>query len=166
MFLSRRTNFIFAVLAGLMICSPTCAADSGGDLPPLPPGMPQLRPPQKVVPLTRLRPLDLDVRAEWHVVRMQLRGSLCPACLLELQRDLSLLPGVQGVNIKQSKTEHGNELRLGKFANAVFVINEYTISPDDLRSEIKKKDYAAAHVEDERLPRLPTESDLDLPEAR
>lgn len=149
------------VCAILAVCAPvTLSAPAVADDAPL-----ELRPPQKIVARPLLKPLeDASPDADWHLVHMQLRGSMCPACLLELQQQIAHLPGVQGVNIVQAKSpEKGTaELRLDKFAESIEVIDEKRISVDELRWEIKQKDYNSAHVVDDPLGRSPVEEDLHL----
>jgi hypothetical protein len=151
------------VLALLAIPTSSFASDSNdGDLP-------ALRGPQKVLPKQHLKPLTNDAdQADWHIVRMELHGSMCPACLLELQEQLSRLPAIQGVNIVQSKFEAGrnNELRLDKYANAAFIVDEKLMTLADLRSIIKVKEYNCKDVLDEPLGRLPVEEDLRVQEIR
>jgi hypothetical protein len=151
------------VLALSALPNTALASDSNdGDLP-------ALRGPQTVLPKQHLKPLGTDAdQADWHIVRMQLHGSMCPACLLELQEQLAKLPAIQGVNIVQSKFEHGgnSEVRLDKFANAALVIDEKLLTLADLRSIIKVKEYNCKDVLDDSLGRLPVEEDLKVQEVR
>jgi hypothetical protein len=84
----------------------------------------------------------------WHRVTLQLSGSMCPACLLELEGKLQALPGV---SFAKTARPESSPKATKKHVQAVIIYDKHTVLFERLRDLIKTKDYQISNVVDTEM---------------
>jgi hypothetical protein len=122
-------------------------------------GFQLLRPTLAVPVQVEPKPAELDVSKgqKWHRATVSLTGSVCPACLLELQHKLSVLPGVAFVSIKREAISALAPAAFDKEQNpkrkvpAVVIYDRQEIEWDRLEQTIKAEEYTTNDVGDKQI---------------
>jgi hypothetical protein len=107
--------------------------------------------------------LDRSHGQDWHRVSARLAGSMCPACLMDLEKKLRQAGGVAFAKIsrqsapaapaakestRRSRANHAT-------AEAVIVYDSKAITLDGLRLAFKQEKYKPQDLHDEPLPANP-----------
>lgn len=97
--------------------------------------------------------LDKSQGQNWHRVTLQLNGSMCPACLLELEGKLSKLPGVAFAKITrpdagQTDKDAAERIMRHRLADAVIIYDKHAIAFDLLHDVIKREMYNTKNISD------------------
>lgn len=97
---------------------------------------------------------------EWHRLQTRLSGSLCIACLKELESKLKGVYGVQFTRVEKAPVQYNSSIspELGGWANGVIVYDAKKLPLDDLRSIIKQNGYHPFRVVDAYVS--PSDADL------
>jgi len=110
-------------------------------------------------------PLPLsDVAPEWHRLQMRLSGSMCIACLKDLEDNLKKVAGVDRVRIQRPQTNFYQPISpdVTNWAEAVAVFDGKRVQLDALRELIKQNGYHSYRIVDRILDRDPIDRDLKL----
>ena len=100
--------------------------------------------------------LDVSSGQEWHRVTMRLSGSMCPACLLELQGKLRKLDGVKFATVDY----HANidpAVHARKTAPVVIVYETHAIQWKDLQHFFASNYFHCLGVKEEQIAPLNTQ---------
>ena len=149
------------LLAGLLPCSadvPASPAESTGSLPLLRTTLPV---PVNTEPVASA--LDWSQAQQWHRATMALSGSICIACLIELENKLRALPGIPYAKIsralpaptadgvappaKPQETEL-DEKDSTKRIDAVIIYDANAVKFDKLQTFIKNEKYKPTEIKD------------------
>ena len=91
--------------------------------------------------------LDRSHGQQWHRVNLLLSGSMCPACLLELEGKLRALPGVNYAKIIRElpgETPGAHK----KHPSAILIYDKQAVGWDQLQQCIKTNKYQTAETND------------------
>jgi len=94
--------------------------------------------------------LDRSHQQDWHRVSFQLSGSMCPACLLELQGKLRKSSGVAYAKIDRGPLMNtsGEKHAHPKSVLTTIIYDQHAAAWDTLQGTIKGSYYKCTHIED------------------
>jgi hypothetical protein len=99
--------------------------------------------------------LDKSQAQEWHRVTLQLGGSMCPACLLELEGKLRALAGVSFARVDRGETKEPAQAKntkpSKKHVSATIIYDKHTVLYERLRDLIKNEYYQISDVVDNEM---------------
>ncbi|HEY9793247.1 MAG TPA: hypothetical protein V6D22_22795 [Candidatus Obscuribacterales bacterium] len=100
-----------------------------------------------------LAELDKTQGQVWHRVTLRLNGSMCPACLLELEGKLQALPGVPFAKTTrpESASAEAAAKTTKKHADVVIIYDKNTVLFERLRDLIKSTDYQISNLIDTEM---------------
>lgn len=101
---------------------------------------------------------------DWHRVQMRLSGSLCYACLKDLEDNLEKIPGVWRAKIDRAKPNYFSAVSpdIQSYAEGVVLVDEKKLPIENLRAAIKQNAYHSYRIMDKALGHQPDEKDLKL----
>src|SRR5262249_38328156 len=99
---------------------------------------------------------------EWHRMQMRLSGSMCIACLKDLEDALRRLPGINRIRIERPMATFTQAVSpdVSNWAQGVVVYDEKRIPAEYLRNVIRGNGYHSYHIVDKELGRDPEDRDL------
>lgn len=99
-----------------------------------------------------LAELDKTAEQQWHRLTLRLDGSMCPACLIQLEDRLRKLPAVGFAKVNR---EDGHER---KRASAIIIYDAHALKFDRIKECISKESYKATDVDDKPMTDVATEA--------
>lgn len=100
----------------------------------------------------------------WHKVQLRLSGSMCIACLKEMQGELSRIPGIFRAKVERPQTNYFQPVSpdIASWANGIILYDSERLPIEYLRGALKQLGYNSYHVVDRLLGREPNEADLKI----
>jgi hypothetical protein len=94
--------------------------------------------------------LDRSHGQDWHRVSFQLYGSMCPACLLELQGKLRKVDGVAYAKINREvlTSSESSDKHHPKSVLTIVICDEHAAAWDKVQDVIKRSFYKCSHIDD------------------
>jgi hypothetical protein len=101
---------------------------------------------------------------EWHRVHMRLIGSMCVACLKDLEVSVQHLPGVNAFHTAHAPVSMISALapEMNNWVDSVVIYDGKKLPITTLRQFLKRRGYNTYHLEDKVLSHSPSEKDLKL----
>lgn len=100
----------------------------------------------------------------WHRLYTRLSGSMCYACLKDLQESVAKLPGVAKIKVERGPQSFYQPVSpdISSWAQAAIVYDSEQLDFEILRASIKQNGYHPYRMQDRLLERDPEDRDLKM----
>jgi hypothetical protein len=105
---------------------------------------------------------EASVDPIYHKLTLRLSGSMCAACLKDLQDNLLKVSGIEKVKIDRPEHNYFQPVSpdVSSWAQSIIIFDEHKMSVDTVRLAIKQHAYHSYRVVDKLLDHKPDDKDL------
>jgi copper chaperone CopZ len=113
-------------------------------------------------PSTAALPAEASAEPAYHRLTLRLSGSMCAACLKDLQDKLLKVSGIDKVKIDRPNTNYFQAVSpdVSAWAQSIIIYDEHRLALENIRGAIKQQGYHSYRIVDKPMDHKPDEKDL------